>query len=159
MCYHVSMNTSINWLRVRYLLGRWFSWREWHYQIRYRFFGLFQRAFRGYSDEDTWNFDAHLARVIAGGLRQLSEQVQGVPVAFSVRGRSFSREQRIWKNWLVKTASEFDRFAKNFPDPNWTASMTGAAAKQRANRYVKEYKHFQTVTLPDFAKHFPSLWN
>jgi hypothetical protein len=38
-----------------------------------------QRVQRGYSDQDLWSFDTHLARVIAAGCRQLAEQANGHP--------------------------------------------------------------------------------
>jgi hypothetical protein len=157
------MNT-INWYRVGYLIRQTVSWREWHYQIRYRFFGLFQRAVRGYSDEDTWNFDSHLSRIIAGGLRHLSLHAHSAPASFydrerSNRYRSHSVAQKAWKKWLTKTADAFERYADDFSDLKMTASMTKADAKSISKRYVKAYTHFHTVVLPDFAKHFPSLWN
>jgi hypothetical protein len=39
-----------------------------------------QRARRGWSVEDTWSFDDYLARVIAGGTKELGERKIGYPM-------------------------------------------------------------------------------
>jgi hypothetical protein len=43
---------------------------------------FFQRGWRGYADYDCWSFDNYLAKVIAGGLRDIAKHAHGYP-AFS----------------------------------------------------------------------------
>ncbi len=44
-----------------------------------RIYWFFQRGFRGYADNDTWDFDLYLAKVITGGLKQLKKYHHGCP--------------------------------------------------------------------------------
>lgn len=60
-----------------------------------------QRGCRGYSDEDTWNFDKYLARVIAGGVR-----------AIRARDISYSGEsEEAWNTILDEMADGFEAWA------------------------------------------------
>ena len=44
-----------------------------------RILWFFQRGFRGYGDNDTWDFDVYLAEVISKGLKQLKKYHHGCP--------------------------------------------------------------------------------
>jgi hypothetical protein len=44
-----------------------------------RIYWFFQRGFRGYADNDTWDFDLYLAKIITGGLKQLKKYHHGCP--------------------------------------------------------------------------------
>lgn len=44
-----------------------------------RIYWFFQRGFRGYGDNDTWDFDCYLCDVILGGLKQLKKYQHGCP--------------------------------------------------------------------------------
>lgn len=58
------------------------AFRRW-YEIRYRpFFRtrmMWQRARHGFSDEDAWSLDHHLAHVIVGGVKKLRVWAHGYP--------------------------------------------------------------------------------
>jgi len=43
-----------------------------------RIYWFFQRGYRGYADNDTWDFDNYLATVIVGGLKQIKTYHQGL---------------------------------------------------------------------------------
>ncbi len=42
-----------------------------------RIYWFMQRGFRGYGDNDTWDFDSYLANVIIGGLKQFKKYYHG----------------------------------------------------------------------------------
>ena len=44
-----------------------------------RIYWFFQRGFRGYGDNDTWDFDLYIAKVISEGLKQLKKYHHGCP--------------------------------------------------------------------------------
>jgi hypothetical protein len=42
-----------------------------------RIYWFFQRGFRGYGDNDTWDFDHYLATIISQGLKELKKYYHG----------------------------------------------------------------------------------
>jgi len=44
-----------------------------------RIYWFFQRGFRGFGDNDTWEFDTYLAEVISRGLKQFKKYQHGIP--------------------------------------------------------------------------------
>jgi hypothetical protein len=59
-----------------FLFYCWWNWIEERPRAIKRFF---QRGWRGWADEDTWNFDLYLARVIAEGVRHHKKYQCGIP--------------------------------------------------------------------------------
>lgn len=57
-----------------------------------------ERGRRGWHREDLWAFDHHIARVIAGGLRELAEVSHGYP------GDEEFPTFESWQAWLRDTA-------------------------------------------------------
>ncbi|MFA5388010.1 MAG: hypothetical protein WC322_06540 [Candidatus Paceibacterota bacterium] len=53
------------------------SWKKYHIPFRFKYF--YQRAVRGWSDADVWNFCDYLADVIGGGVVELAESGVGYP--------------------------------------------------------------------------------
>ena len=53
----------------------------WNYldMLPKRIYWFFQRGYRGYGDNDTWDFDLYLAEVISKGLKQLKKYNHGCP--------------------------------------------------------------------------------
>lgn len=151
----------INWHRVKYLITNAFTYSEWRYQIYYRFGGLFQRAWRGYSNKDTWSFDAHLAMVTAGGLRELAKHNYGCPASF-VTGRGVTKGAKAWEKWLIDKAEWFELYAKDFYDDSFWKNYSSLTLAERDKiniRSEKNRKKFKEVVLPDFYKHYECLWN
>jgi len=52
---------------------------RWLDMLPRRIYWFFQRGFRGYGDNDTWDFDLYLAEVISKGLKQLKKYNHGIP--------------------------------------------------------------------------------
>lgn len=63
-----------------------------------------QRATQGYSTKDTWSFDEYLAKVIAGGVKELRDRNFGYP-----RGL----DQDEWKAILTDIVDGFELYTKH----------------------------------------------
>jgi hypothetical protein len=78
-------------------LDTYFSKRKWYYDwLYYGFYiwwnwieerprkikSFFQRGWRGWADEDTWNFDIYLAKVILDGIKHHKKFQVGIPSEF-----------------------------------------------------------------------------
>jgi len=53
----------------------WWNWLELR-PLKIKSF--FQRGYRGWADEDTWDFDYYLAKVIINGLKHLKKYSNGI---------------------------------------------------------------------------------
>lgn len=58
-----------------------------------------ERAHKGYSREDAWGLHAYLARVIAGGVREIHKEGHGNPV---------SLDYEEWQGMLLEIAEGFE---------------------------------------------------
>lgn len=79
-----------------------FNWspKFWISNIRQFFRNIkyaWQRATKGYSDPDVWEFDNFLAHVIAGGLNELSNCTHGFPCSLLVDNTE--NEEEKFKKW------------------------------------------------------------
>lgn len=73
-----------------------------------------QRGRRGYSRSDAWSLDNHLAGIIAGGCRQLANNVHGCPVPIS--DKHFGDMDAACLEWagiLRHIAAGFARYNEN----------------------------------------------
>ena len=50
-----------------------YIWWNWLDMLPRRIYWFFQRGYRGFGDNDTWDFDYYLATVISQGLRHLKK--------------------------------------------------------------------------------------
>lgn len=94
-----SLPEDTRWRRVRYYWTHPRRLRELRRAIKWRI----QRARRGYSDCDVWNFDGYLSKVISGGVRQLITELHGWP------GPPMTFDE--WKAILGKIADGFEAHA------------------------------------------------
>lgn len=79
-----------------------FNWspKFWIANIRQFFRNIkyaWQRATKGYSDPDVWEFDNFLTHVIAGGLNELSNSTHGFPCSLLVDNTE--NEEEKFKRW------------------------------------------------------------
>ena len=135
----------------------WFGWPDWRYLFRHRLYGWFQRANRGWADHDTWSFDIYVAEVLAGGLRRLADNTHGYPCEFP--GGSDG-----WEAWLRNKAAWFEWYYKDedgtSDDKGWIdPSLTQDEKRKRMDAYSSKLDQFLNEELPDFCKHFGSLWD
>ena len=144
----------------------WLQYSHWRYVIRFRFFGLFQRAVRGYADVDVWSYDHYLARTIAPALRHLASTTHGYP-PFILDDRpdlldadgtvNDDKAFEAWQHWLIEKASWFEWYHKE--ELNLSPDMTDDQRLAALDLYEKQYKNFHDVVLADFGRHFGALWD
>lgn len=135
------MNEKIEWLlSFRYYPLRWI---QRVLDIPRDMRHLYQRATRGWSDRDTYNFDEHLARVIAGGVRHIKGHTRGVSFAFSAGG-DLDVTMKAWRAVLQEIAEGFEATEKLY-------DTSDSIEIQRLQQ-----KQAEALTL--FAKHFNCLW-
>jgi hypothetical protein len=124
---------------------------------------MFQRAWRGWADKDTWSFDHYLARVTAQGLRRMAENAHGVPwFIFEDNPHLDEKDHHnlallLWKKWLTDKAEWFEWY--DAEDIGLHPSMTDLEKKQALDFWDKREKHFNEVVLPDFYKRWGNLWD
>jgi hypothetical protein len=113
-----------------------------------------QRARRGYSTEDTFDFDSYLARVIAGGVTEIRETLHGYPPELGQIGETFDpnnmddeRGVAEWKAILDKIIHGFTIYAEEGGYP----LQSTAEAKEKIE-LIDEAKAL-------FIKWFGHLWD
>jgi hypothetical protein len=141
-------------------------YKHWRYIIRYRFVGFFQRAWRGWSDGDTWSYDHYLARTIAPALRHMADHTNGYPM-FIVDGRPDLLDAEgipkdaecleAWKHWLIEKATWFEWY--HAEELNLHPDMNDDQKIAALDLYERQHKNFQENVLADFGRHFESLWD
>ncbi len=100
-----------------------------------------QRGKRGWSDEDTWDFDSYLSEVISSGCKHLADITISYPTGMGFRK---------WKRILNKISKdivapiEFDNSVSNMGNYN----------QQSKEAYKK-----QSEALKLLVKHFNDLWD
>lgn len=107
-----------------------------------------QRARRGYSYADVWNFDSYLAQVVAGGLRGLAESGHAMPSV----GSSYYPPDVDWGNediaihetahaaWtadLIITAEKLERYVSE-ELISWEVEQQKSAEAKEAMMWVAE---------------------
>lgn len=159
-----------------YQVRRWFRWSEWRWLYR-RFIGFFQRGWRGYADHDVWGLDHYLASVLAPALRRLADTTHGIPMEFMEKaGYSYNPETGVetpgdteiafaaWKIWLREMADWFEWYDLDedgiSDDKGWIAEDLSEEEKsRRIQAYMAKMEKFLTEILPQFVKHWGSLWD
>lgn len=148
------------------MIPYWLRYTHWRYMIRYKFVGLFQRAWRGYADHDVWGFDHYLASVIAPALRQMAERTNGYPPFILEHHPELLDEDgtvnddkamEAWQCWLKEKASWFEWYHRE--ELNLSPNMTDDQKYAALNLYERQHKNFQEKVLVDFGMHYESLWD
>jgi hypothetical protein len=110
------------------------------YEIKYGIKGIFKKLFRGYSDNEWWNFYAELSKWAIPRLKTLKEKVRGVPCEF-VEGEEFtaiSLEQ--WQETIQTMINAFQHI------------IDGEDYKEEDVKTIEE-------GLNNFRKYFQNLWD
>lgn len=113
----------------------------------------YQRARRGYSDSDMWNFDGYVAELIAAHLRWVMKYGHGVSMHYANGMDDFNPNVDIMvlrRDKEYKEIAEiFEEYAKNGHaiDEQWKSDFGGVLDK--------DLDH----ALKWFSKHFTSLWD
>lgn len=149
---------------IPYWLRLWSDWREWRYLYR-RIVGYFVRGWRGWADHDTWGLDGYIAGVLAGSLRHLASTKRGCPQDFVERaGGDVDAGCDLWVAWLREKADWFEWYCLDedgtSDDRGWIApGMSDEEKRRRIDVHRAKLDQFFDVVLPDFGRHFGSLWD
>ncbi len=88
--------------------------RRWRKEVRW----FIQRGRRGYADYDIWVFDHYLAKVIAGGVRQLITEMHGHPTSMCEEcnvvpyAKHDCKGEERWSKILSDIAEGFEGYSK-----------------------------------------------
>jgi hypothetical protein len=84
----------------------------WNYldMLPRRIYWFFQRGYRGFGDNDTWDFDYYLATVISQGLKHLKKYYHGsepTKKELDIIIKGFEANLKIMNNNLISTNKEY----------------------------------------------------
>jgi hypothetical protein len=118
----------------------------------------YQRIKRGYSDEDCWSIDSHLAEIIPPMIRKLKTGF-GCP-ADVWDGEAKNNECHKWYDIIEEIAQGFEAYQelKNYKSYKWVKEGSGYTHKfdEEKNKLLTE-KYDKGMAL--FVKHFMDLWD
>lgn len=88
--------------------------RWWFFNIKQFFKNIkyaWQRATRGFSDPDCWEFDSYLSHIISGGLKTLDKKRSGFPseLYFQLGEEAGNKK---WSEILLKIAENMEQYEK-----------------------------------------------
>lgn len=126
---------------------------------------FFQRAIRGYSEQDVWNLYSYLQSWLPKALRDLSEMTNGCPGGFGshkvddtgqLSDNQLEENFKEWKSLLLEMAdkieaSELFEMSDEHPD---IKTQWEEYKKARGDAYQRTEEG-----LTMLAKHFHSLWD
>ena len=77
-----------------------------------------QRGIRGYSDEDLWDFDIYLAKVISTGLKQFKKEEHGMPTDIHDKYKKDDKKAaEEWNNIIDKIILSFEMHIELLAEP------------------------------------------
>lgn len=86
--------------------------RWWLHNIKQFFKNIkyaWQRATRGFSDPDCWEFDSYLSRIISGGLKTLDKNRHGFPTKlYSQLGEEDGNQE--WSKILSEISAKMEKY-------------------------------------------------
>ena len=86
--------------------------RWWLHNIKQFFKNIkyaWQRATRGFSDPDCWEFDSYLSRIISGGLKTLDKNRHGFPTElYSQLGEEDGHQE--WSKLLSEFSAKMEKY-------------------------------------------------
>jgi len=129
-----------------YLESWWYRY-FWNYldMLPRRIYWFFQRGFRGFGDNNTWDFDNYLSTMIPQALRQLKKYSIGLPTW--KKGKSEHQAKKEWNEIQNKIIKSFE-LAKKYID----LDITPVEWKEK---YEKQYNEGMKL----FAKWFFAFWD
>ena len=136
--------------------GFYIWWREVE-MIPLRIKSFFQRGYHGYSDQDTWDFDVYLAKVIVGGLKHLKKIQQGIPpeIYNKYKDRKNLTEKQKDKLALKEWQTTLDIIIRGFELVPEMFEMKVFKNKKLKESYEYEFER----GLDMFKKYYFNLWD
>jgi len=123
----------------------------WYAPVRYldmlprRIYWFFQRGFRGFGDNDTWDMDSYLSLMIPQALKELKKYSHGLPTWR--KGKSEKQAKKEWieiQNKIIKSFELAQKYINlNIPPDEWK------------EKYEKQYKEGMNL----FRDWFFALWD
>ena len=89
----------------------------------------YQRVTRGWSDEDSWNINSHIARILPPMLRSIAKNHAGCPVEFW-DSEKLNDEGHRWAETLEEIAQGFEAFTA-IQNMNYFEFVKGEAGYKR----------------------------
>ncbi len=135
---------------------KWIPYRRWQWikdRPRYTKY-FFQRAKRGYADNDVWGLCDHICDIMVGGTKQLRKYNVGHPVGLS---------DKSWKQ-VLKDIEDGFKAGKRLSDG--ISYIPAKSKKLKGKAYIKEYNRRQKPDEKKFNKgmklmhkYFFNLWD
>jgi len=124
-----------------------------------------QRAYRGWCDEDVWGFDWYLSKVIVEGLKKLKETKHGTPILDGYDGESdFEEMDKEWERILDTMIWTFETSQKIqnsdwllMPINGWTENQLKLQAS--FHLMTAEETRQYLVGWVNFQKYYFALWD
>lgn len=159
------------WHREHFILSKYYAIRRFFIKIKdffiYDIKYFIQRARRGYSEKDTWNFDFYLAKIIYEGLEYLKKNKRGYPITILPKNVKdpnkdvdYKANEKVWDEimdkmiYAFKLAKEVGEGEREFYLPKMSKQFKKEfkCLKREEDRAMK--KGFKL-----FTKHFFNLWD
>jgi hypothetical protein len=122
-----------------------------------RIYWFVQRGFRGYGDNDTWDFDVYIAKVISGGLKQLKKYHHGCPADIYAKYKDrkdltqHQKDRLAVKEWKTK----MDIIIRGFEIVPRIFDMKVLKSKTLKEGYFYEFER----GLDMMKKYYFNLWD
>lgn len=148
------------------MIPYWMNFSHWRYLLMHQLPGFFYRGLYGWAPVDTWSYDHYLCRTMAPALRHMAKKAHGYP-PFITDNRPdlldenneevFEKCLEAWKLWLVEKATWMEWY--DAEELNLTPEMNDDQRIAAIDLYERQHNNFLENVMPDFCRHFESLWD
>jgi len=122
-----------------------YCWKNYLDMLPRKIYWFFQRGFRGYGDNDTWDFDSYLSTMIPQALKDLNKYQHGLLTWR--KGKSEAQAKKEWNEIQNKIINSFE-LAKKYIDLDVTP-------QEWKEKYKKQYNEGMKL----FSKWFFAFWD
>lgn len=157
--------STIKWHWWEYIEMYWYKcfW-NWFTDLKWRIPTWWQRSFHGWGYADTWNLNAHLARVIYGSLVHLKKYKHGHPIILPLKDPNNEKElktnEKLWNEIEDKMIYAF-KLAKEIGDGEREYYCPKMSKKFQIEYkcLTKEEDERMKEGMKLFIEHFFDLWD
>jgi len=134
-----------------------YVWYNWLSDRLRKIKSFFQRGYRGWADEDTWDFDLYLAKVMSQGLKHLKKHHHGCPsdIYNKYKDRKDLTQHQKDKLAVKEWKTKMDIMIRGFEIVPQLFNMKVLKTKIRKERYFYEFER----GLDIFKKYYFNLWD
>jgi len=126
---------------------------------------FWQRGTRGWADEDVWDFNGYMTRVLGQGIARLMKDKSGFPVSF-LTDNGFERETPSDKDWETLDAQWRDTLNQMVRGFAARALLNDNATWQFVNDKLVHDEALEAKLVAErdkgmelFVKYFDALWD